>query len=229
MSIPRCTEMLAAAALLLFAATAAASGSEAQFKVHYDRGLSFYSNEQYDEAIKEFQIAYDTIPRPRVLFNLGQAHRNLGNARQALDYYLMYQAREPNPKPGLKSELETYIAQMRKLLAEADAANSREEPSQAPPASPPGASSPSSSAPSPPAPSPPATTAAAAAAPADLFASSPSEARRKAPVYKRAWLWCVVGGVATVAVIAGVSIAVTAAPSTPSNLTVSRPFGLGVF
>lgn len=211
MSIRRCIEALACAALVAASATAGATGSEAQFKLHYERGLSLYSNEQFDEAIKEFQAAYDAIPRPRVLFNLGQAHRNLGNARQALDYYLLYQAREPNPKPGLKSELEAYIGQMRKLLAEADAADKREEPPIAPPT---GSSRPASM-----------PSGVLEPYPTPVDAPSPA----KPPVYKRAWLWCLVGGVVTAAVVAGVAVGVTTSSSSSSSGSVVRPFGLGVF
>lgn len=218
MSIRRCIETLACAALVATATNARAGGSEAQFKLHYERGLSFYSNEQYDDAIKEFQSAYDAVPRPRVLFNLGQAHRNLGNARQALDYYLLYQAREPNPKPGLKSELDAYIAQMRKLLAEADAANHREESSESPP----------SSGPEPP--SRETARAPVAGAILEPYPSATADApHARTPVYKRAWLWCLVGGVVTAAVITGVAVGVSSGSSSSSRGPVVRPFGLGVF
>ena len=95
---------------------AAPDDSEVEYREHYNKALNLFGAEQYEDAIKEFQAAYVIKSRPRLLFNIGQSHRVLGNYKEALRFYLMYQAMEPNPKPGLRDELERYIARMNELI-----------------------------------------------------------------------------------------------------------------
>ena len=48
-------------------------------------------------AIEAFQRAYDLRQLPRLLLNIGQAHRKLGHAREALESYRLYLRAEPSP------------------------------------------------------------------------------------------------------------------------------------
>ena len=106
--------------LLRAARAEPADDPAAAFRVHYGNAVNLFGADRYQEAIKEFQAAYVLESRPRLLFNIGQAHRILGNYKEALRYYLMYQTLEPNPKPGLRDELERYIARMRELIGAAE-------------------------------------------------------------------------------------------------------------
>ncbi len=205
------TDALALA--LLVCATATTARADDAFKHHYEAGLSFYSSEDYDSAIKEFQAAYALKPRPRLLFNIGQAYRNIGNAKQALHYYLLYQALESDPKPGLKAELEGYIAQMNSILAQAQQAR-RAEDRDLSPASAGGATAtqPLATAPAtvhvaPPTP-PPATPPPAATATALTW--TPPRAESRPPVYKRGWFWGVIGGSAAVVLVTGLAVGLSA-------------------
>jgi hypothetical protein len=185
MTFRRCIELI----LCLVVAVGSARAEDG-FKTHYEAGLSHYSSEEYDAAIKEFEAAYAIKPRPRLLFNIGQAHRNLGNARAALHYYLLYQALENAPKPGLKSELEGYIAQMKSIVDQAERARRAEDHD---------VDEPAVSPPPPPPPPPPATTAAL------TFTPAPPPK----PVYRRAWFWGVVGGAAAVVLVTGLAVGLT--------------------
>lgn len=93
---------------------------ETEFRRHYERALRAYKTGHFQDAIKEFQDAYAIRQLPRLLLNLGQVHRRLGHARDALGYYEFYLRVEPSPEPKLKAELDRYIAQTRAMLEAAE-------------------------------------------------------------------------------------------------------------
>jgi hypothetical protein len=95
---------------------------EAEFERQYKRGVALYKAEKYQEAVEALQAAYAIKQLPRLLLNLGQAHRKLGHAREALGYYEFYLRVEPNPRPEIKTELDGYIAQTRAMLDAAERA-----------------------------------------------------------------------------------------------------------
>ena len=55
--------------------------NKAAAKEHSSRGTSYYDLGRYDEAIKEFEAAYQLKNDPAFLFNLAQSYRLAGNAR----------------------------------------------------------------------------------------------------------------------------------------------------
>ena len=92
-----------ASALLLCAATARAQDKPVDPKVaakeHYTRGTSFYDLGRYDDAIKEFEAAYQLKNDPAFLYNLAQSYRQAGNHEQAVHFYktyLRYVPKAPN-------------------------------------------------------------------------------------------------------------------------------------
>lgn len=91
-----------------------------QFLERYQSAVRLYESSEYEGSIKEFQMAYTLKQLPRLLLNIGQAHRKLGHAKDALSFYEFYLRVEPNPKPEIKAELELYIRQTRDLLAAAE-------------------------------------------------------------------------------------------------------------
>jgi tetratricopeptide (TPR) repeat protein len=48
-------------------------------KRHYERGQKLFGLQKFDEALEQFQKAFDAKPIPDFLFNIGQCHRNLGD------------------------------------------------------------------------------------------------------------------------------------------------------
>jgi tetratricopeptide (TPR) repeat protein len=200
------TESLAGLlALLLLASPAPAreGAGDLTFKQHNDLANSLYGDEQYEEAIKEFAAAFELKRRPVLLFNIGQSYRKLGRAEDALFYYRRYQQLEPNPKPGIKKELDSYIAEMESLVKEAYRL-SHPDPAPPPPA---------------PGPTSPAQPGLVDLAPANQLTQAPPPK----PVYKRAWLWCVVGGVALTAVAVGLGVGLS---QESRDFPIGRPFGL---
>ncbi len=101
---------------VLWGAQPVQAKSTKDFQQHYDRAIELYQGERYTDAIKEFTAAYAIKQLPRVLFNIGQAHLKLGEAKEALGFYERYLQLEPKPPPELQSKLEASMAQARSML-----------------------------------------------------------------------------------------------------------------
>jgi tetratricopeptide (TPR) repeat protein len=107
-------------AALLCAGTARAqekpADSKTAAKEHYNRGTSFYDLGRYDEAIKEFEAAYQLKNDPAFLYNLAQSYRQAGNHEQAVHFYktyLRYVPKAPN-----KADIEEKIKSEEQLAAQ---------------------------------------------------------------------------------------------------------------
>ncbi|MEZ4398882.1 MAG: hypothetical protein R3B06_02625 [Kofleriaceae bacterium] len=59
-------------------------------KRHFAKGDKLFALGKFDQALDEFEAAYEAKPAPKLLFNIGQAHRNLGHAREAIFAYRKY-------------------------------------------------------------------------------------------------------------------------------------------
>src|SRR5687767_275963 len=64
-------------------------------KQYVDAGLAAQNDKDYDTAISLYLKAYQLIPHPTLLFNLGQAHRLAGKLADAKTYYEKYLAADP--------------------------------------------------------------------------------------------------------------------------------------
>jgi tetratricopeptide (TPR) repeat protein len=53
-------------------------------KRHFDRGEKLFALGKFDDALEEYQKAFDAKPIPDFLFNIGQCYRNLGDYDQAI-------------------------------------------------------------------------------------------------------------------------------------------------
>ena len=84
MSAPlRRLPLLIATLSLCVASTAwaqANTDSKTAAKEHFARGTSYYDLGKYDDAIKEFEAAYQLKNDPAFLYNLAQSYRLAGNA-----------------------------------------------------------------------------------------------------------------------------------------------------
>src|SRR5207253_2261415 len=65
-------------------------------KRHYDRGEKLFALGKFDEALDEYEKAFDAKPIPDFLFNIGQCYRNLGDFDQAIFSYKKYLSLEPD-------------------------------------------------------------------------------------------------------------------------------------
>ena len=86
----------AAVAVAVLAANLAHADPEGDAQGHFKRGVKLYNLGHFQEAIPEFEKAYDLDPQPILLFNIAQSHRQNGNKERALFFYRRYLEQEPN-------------------------------------------------------------------------------------------------------------------------------------
>ena len=83
---------------LLFAARPALADDPATraARRHFDRGEKLFALGKFDDALHEYQEAFDAKPLPDFLFNIGQCYRNLGDYDQAIFSYKKYLSLAPD-------------------------------------------------------------------------------------------------------------------------------------
>jgi hypothetical protein len=85
---------------------------------HYARGVALANAGAYDQALAEFNRAYELIPHYAVLYNVGQAYLELGRtvkAVESLEQYLRLGA--ANVLPARRKEVEAVLAEISAELA----------------------------------------------------------------------------------------------------------------
>src|SRR5262249_4158138 len=87
-----------------------------QAKRDVKAGLAAQAAGKYDDAIALYKKAYDAVPHPELLFDLGQAYRLKGDFESALVYYRRYLAVAPNGR-GAKDAIK-WVAQLDKKVKE---------------------------------------------------------------------------------------------------------------
>jgi len=90
-----------------------AAGAHAQppnANAHARRGVALYNLGKYDDAIRAFEDAYTLFQSDALLFNLAQAHRQLGHCEIALGYYKRFMA--GTPAPTLAAQVETLLPKL---------------------------------------------------------------------------------------------------------------------
>lgn len=124
-----------AAAFFLLAPSARAAEATQEAKDRFQRGQTHYALGEFTEAVAEFREAYRLSNAPAILFNLGQAMRQLGNYKQAYFYYSQYLSRRADA-PN-RAEVEQFMETMKKKIdADEDAERMRAQADAARPAPP---------------------------------------------------------------------------------------------
>ena len=65
-------------------------------KRHFERGEKLFALGKFDDALDEYQKAFDARAIPDFLFNIGQCYRNLGDLDQAIFSFKKYLKLEPD-------------------------------------------------------------------------------------------------------------------------------------
>jgi tetratricopeptide (TPR) repeat protein len=65
-------------------------------KRHFERGEKLFALGKFDEALDEYQKAYDAKPIPDFLFNIGQCYRNLDDYDKAIFSFKKFIKEEPD-------------------------------------------------------------------------------------------------------------------------------------
>jgi tetratricopeptide (TPR) repeat protein len=77
---------------------------ERSAKRHYDRGKKLFGLQKFEEALEQFQKAYDASPIPDFLFNIGQCQRNLGDYEAAIFSFKRFLKLDPETEKREKVE-----------------------------------------------------------------------------------------------------------------------------
>jgi tetratricopeptide (TPR) repeat protein len=167
---------LAWAPLRLAHAEPTKADARAEAQAHSEAGQKYFRLGDFARAAKEFKAAYESVPSPTLLYNLGQTYRQLQDFKQALFFYRQFIATGPDDED--RRAAQERVEQLEKLVQE------QEKAEKAPPT---GTSTPSSTAPE---------TKQAEGSSQTITAVAPPRTER--PVYKRPWFWGVVAGGAIV-------------------------------
>jgi tetratricopeptide (TPR) repeat protein len=98
--------------------TAAATPQARQAaRQHFQRGEKEYKLGHFEKALQAYSQAYDVLPLPGFLFNIGQCHRKLGHFERAIFFYRGY-LRE-KPQAANRQVVEQLIADSQRELAAA--------------------------------------------------------------------------------------------------------------
>ena len=195
--------MIAAVLTIVLFATPAADTAT---RVHFARAQKAFAQHDWRRALDEFTAASESAPAelPDLWFDLGQCHRNLGHARQAVAAFERYLALKPDAPDRDK---------VRALIVTLGGKLPADDP---PPPAPPVVAAAEAPAPALAAPPPAAADSALAAAPLPLV--PPADAPPAKP-HRRWKLWTGVAvGVALVAVGVGLGVGLGTAggPSAPT-------------
>jgi|LNFM01.2.fsa_nt_gb tetratricopeptide (TPR) repeat protein len=95
-----------------------AQGADAQgrARARFEEGTRLAEELQWAQAARAFEESYQLFPRPNTLFNLGLAHRALGQYTRAIDELQRF-LQEGTPSPEERTQVSTALDQMRGRLA----------------------------------------------------------------------------------------------------------------
>jgi len=111
----------------------ASDANDAIAKGLFQAGAAAFDAGQFEEALRHFQAAYARSPRPKLLFNIGQAADRLRQDEVALDAFRRYLA-EVSDAEG-REQIEARVRVLEQAVAEREAAASEAaaQPAQAAP------------------------------------------------------------------------------------------------
>jgi hypothetical protein len=85
----------------------------ALFNSRYHSGTQALAKQDYDEAIKYFQLAYAQKPEALLLYNIAQCHRKLKHNAEAITYYQSFLNTPDTVDEQLRAKATRYIAELR--------------------------------------------------------------------------------------------------------------------
>jgi len=103
-------------ALLICTGSRAWADDAAAAREHAQKATTFYNLAKYDDAIREFEAAYEAKADPALLYNIAQCHRLAGHESEALRLYRNYL--RDAPRGPYRGQAEQWIATLDKAVAE---------------------------------------------------------------------------------------------------------------
>jgi hypothetical protein len=124
----RARSLLFGAALALLASSryavaqppARESGPTKSARESFDRGVALTQAGKIDEALLEFQRAYDESPNWKILYNIGQCSRYVGDHARSLRAFRRYLVEAQSIPASRRAEVEREIAELERLVGRID-------------------------------------------------------------------------------------------------------------
>ena len=123
--------LVVALGVLLGAAPARADDADTRAaRKHFQKGEKLFNLGRFDEALVEYEAAYERKPLPGFLYNIAQCHRNLGNYKQAIFGYRSYLRQVPGAanREAVLALIDELEDQQRELEAAAERERAEREP-----------------------------------------------------------------------------------------------------
>jgi len=115
----------------LVATATAHAQDENRARMHFQAGASYYEAGEYEDALREFQRAYDLSNKPELFYNFSLSYQQLGDLENAIEYLRRYLAEVENvPNRG---NLERRLENFEERLAEQRAREQTPQQEQTPP------------------------------------------------------------------------------------------------
>ena len=111
---PRTLTGLLLALLLLCISEPALADVRTEARRHFRRGMQLVAQGQVDEGVAELERAYETLPHPNVLYNIGRAYAEHGRFEEALEQFERYLASDPPDR----EQVESFVAAIEARLAD---------------------------------------------------------------------------------------------------------------
>lgn len=150
-----------------------------EFEQHVTQAQQYYSAKDYNQAIAEFDAAYQIDPLSSLLINIGRCHYLADRPKEALVFY--NKALQTKLTPSERAEVSASVAKATIKYQEQQQANQQQAAIERQEA-----------------------LRKQQAVQLELTTAKPAE---KKPFYKTGWFWGTIGGVAATAVIVGVVVA----------------------
>jgi hypothetical protein len=107
--------MQRALAVAILLTCVAPAGAQESFSDHYDRAAAHSAADQYEAALRELDAAYKIRQLPKLLYEMGRMHQNLGHAKEAFDFYMRYLAADSGSEQEVRADAERRVRALRAL------------------------------------------------------------------------------------------------------------------
>src|SRR5262245_29170907 len=102
------------AALLLGSLPSGAQSDDENARRHFESGAAYLQQSDYENALREFQAAYNLSKRPPLLLNIANVYERMGKLQEAVDALTKYL--EEDSKTPERTTHETRIANLKKRI-----------------------------------------------------------------------------------------------------------------
>ncbi|MFO0660904.1 MAG: tetratricopeptide repeat protein [Polyangiaceae bacterium] len=108
------------AAGVLGASAPAWADARTEARKHFKAGMDLLARGSYDKGVEELKKAYEILPHPNVLYNIGRAYAESGDLENAIAAYKQYLAESPQDADDVSkivAQLQTRLERQKAALA----------------------------------------------------------------------------------------------------------------